>query len=117
MQTKRGLGRGLESLIPPPVTMAEGGETTKGYHTLPVDSIVPNRQQPRTVFDEEKIRELADSIKEQGIIQPLVVSPADDGKYELIAGERRLRASRMIGLERVPAVIKEVTTRGCSRSR
>lgn len=112
MQTKRGLGRGLESLIPPPVTGATDSETQGGYHLLDVDSIVPNRQQPRTIFDEEKIRELADSIEEQGIIQPLAVSPISEGRYELITGERRLRAAKMIGLEKVPAVIKEVDDEG-----
>ncbi len=112
MQTKRGLGRGLESLIPPPVKTEDGAQSTNGYHLLPVDSIIPNRQQPRTVFDEEKIRELGDSIREQGIIQPLVVAKMQDGRYELIAGERRLRAARMIGLEQVPAVIKEVDDEG-----
>ncbi len=112
MQTKRGLGRGLESLIPPPVTPEGGTGAQGGYHLLDVDSIVPNRQQPRTVFDEEKIRELADSIKEQGIIQPLAVAPISEGRYELIAGERRLRAARMIGLDKVPAVIKEVDDEG-----
>jgi len=112
MQTKRGLGRGLESLIPPPATAEAGAGTRAGYHLLEVDSIVPNRQQPRTVFDEEKIRELADSIKEQGIIQPLAVAPISEGRYELIAGERRLRAARMIGLDKVPAVIKEVDDEG-----
>jgi ParB family chromosome partitioning protein len=106
------LGRGLESLIPPAVTSEDGTKSTKGYHLLPVDSIIPNRQQPRTVFDEEKIRELGESIREQGIIQPLAVAKTADGRYELIAGERRLRAARMIGLEQVPAVIKEVDDEG-----
>ncbi len=116
MQTKRGLGRGLESLIPPPAVVpaaADKGEKPEvGYHLLEIDSIVPNRQQPRTVFDEEKIRDLADSIKEQGIIQPLAVVPISGGRYELIAGERRLRAARMIGFAKVPAVIKEVDDEG-----
>jgi ParB family chromosome partitioning protein len=109
-QLKRGLGRGLESLIPPPVVepAREGG----GFHMVPTDSIIPNRQQPRTVFDEEKLRELAESIKEQGIIQPLVVAETSSGRYELIAGERRLRAARLAGLESVPVVIKEVDDAG-----
>ncbi len=107
---KRGLGRGLESLLPPPIATEQAQQT--GLHFVPIDSIVPNRQQPRTVFDEEKIRELADSIREQGIIQPLAVSPLSDGRYELIAGERRLRASRQAGLEQVPVVIKETDGEG-----
>ncbi len=112
MQTKRGLGRGLESLIPPPAYETEKPEEVKGFHLVAVDSIVPNRQQPRTIFDEEKIRELADSIRERGIIQPLVVSPMSDGRYELVAGERRLRAARMLELADVPAVIKKVDEEG-----
>lgn len=114
MQLKRGLGRGMESLIPPPLTEAVGDTENKDrpYRTVPIDSVVPNRLQPRTVFDEEKIRELTDSIREQGIIQPLIVSPMEEGRYELIAGERRLRASRMAGLEEVPVIIKKVDDEG-----
>lgn len=106
MQLKRGLGRGLESLIPPPVIPIETKET--GTRKVPISSILPNRMQPRTVFDEEKIRELSDSIRENGVIQPLIVSPKEDGRFELIAGERRLRAARLAGLLDVPVVIKEV---------
>ncbi|MBN1282558.1 MAG: ParB/RepB/Spo0J family partition protein [Proteobacteria bacterium] len=113
MQAKRGLGRGLESLIPPPMVAAEDGALdSAGFRQIPIDRIVPNRLQPRTVFDEERLRELADSIGEQGILQPLAVSPLPDGRYELIAGERRLRASRMAGLEKVPAVVKQVDNEG-----
>lgn len=109
MQLKRGLGRGLESLIPPPiVTEQSEPEEQNTQKKVPTDKIIPNRLQPRTVFDEEKIRELSESIKEQGILQPLVVTPTSDGRYELIAGERRLRASRLAGLEEVPVVIKKV---------
>lgn len=112
MQLKRGLGRGMESLIPPPVVETIGDSKDRPYRTVPIDSIIPNRLQPRTVFDEGKIRELADSIREQGIIQPLIVSPMEDGRYELIAGERRLRAARMAGLEDVPVIIKKVDDEG-----
>ncbi len=73
MQLKRGLGRGMESLIPPPVVGAVATEE-KNFRKVSIDSVVPNRYQPRTVFDEEKIRELAESIREQGLIQPLVVT-------------------------------------------
>lgn len=110
MQLKRGLGRGLDSLLPPPVI--EKTEKSQDYRKLSLQQIVPNRLQPRTYFDEEKIRELAESIKEQGVIQPLIVSPLADGRYELIAGERRLRASRLAGLEEVPVVIKKVDDEG-----
>jgi ParB family chromosome partitioning protein len=77
---------------------------------VPVASIVPNRLQPRKIFDEEKITELAASIKEQGIIQPLIVNNAGANRYELIAGERRLRAAKTAGLVEVPVVIKNVNT-------
>lgn len=113
MQIKRGLGRGLESLIPPPI-VRDGAEVaySPSPHSVPIDSIVPNRLQPRTVFDEERIREMADSIREQGILQPLVVSPTQGGRFELIAGERRLRAARIAGLVDVPVVIKKVDDGG-----
>lgn len=107
-QLKKGLGRGIDSLIPP-VSIASGSnEQESPYRLVPIEKLVPNRQQPRTIFDEEKIRELADSIKQEGVLQPLIVSPLTDGRYELIAGERRLRAARLAGLEDVPVVIKSV---------
>ncbi len=112
MQQKRGLGRGLESLIPPPLAADSVSAEAAGLKMVEVDHIIPNRQQPRTVFDEEKLRELAESIREQGIIQPLAVSVRSDGRYELIAGERRLRAARLAGLEKVPVVVKEVDDEG-----
>ena len=111
MQLKRGLGRGMESLIPPPVVGAAAAEE-KNFRKVPIDSVVPNRYQPRTVFDEDKIRELAESIREQGLIQPLIVTKMGDGRFELIAGERRLRASRQAGLEDVPVVVKDVDDEG-----
>jgi ParB family chromosome partitioning protein len=106
MQLKRGLGRGIESLIPPPIATAEG--TDKIYRMVAIDKISPNRLQPRTIFDEEKLRELSASIREQGIIQPLIVSKKGDERYELIAGERRFRASKLADLEEVPVIIREV---------
>lgn len=110
MQLKRGLGRGLESLLPPPIPETQTKQDN--YRMAPLDKIIPNRLQPRTSFDEEKLRELADSIKEQGILQPLIVSQVGGGRYELIAGERRFRASRMAGLEEVPVVIRETDDEG-----
>lgn len=111
MQQRKALGRGLESLIPPTITQIRKDEP-KAASTLAIDQIVPNRMQPRTIFDDEKIRELADSIREDGVIQPLIVTPLHDGRYELIAGERRLRASRLAGLSEVPVVIKSVDQEG-----
>jgi ParB family chromosome partitioning protein len=107
MQSRKALGKGLASLIPSePVvqTTSEGGASLL---TANVDCIVPNRAQPRRKFSEEALAELATSIKENGIIQPLVVTPAVAGRYELIVGERRLRASKMAGLTEVPIIIKE----------
>ena len=74
---------------------------------LPLDKIVPNEFQPRRVFDEEKLRELADSIRENGIIQPLVVLAREDGVYEIVVGERRFRASRLAGLATVPVFVSQ----------
>ncbi len=75
---------------------------------IPTGSVLPNPYQPRKYFDEEKLQELADSIKEHGILQPLIVNKNGDNEYELIAGERRLEASKIVGLEKVPVVIKKV---------
>lgn len=111
MQQKRGLGRGIESLIPPPV--AEETTSKEGtYRTVPIDSVHPNRLQPRTVFDEEKLKELADSIREQGVIHPLAVTQTSEGRFELITGERRLRASKIAGLEEVPVIVRKADDEG-----
>ncbi|MBI2975269.1 MAG: ParB/RepB/Spo0J family partition protein [Deltaproteobacteria bacterium] len=121
MQQRKALGRGLDSLIPAIEKNSEAGKLVSSVvntnigdrvKNISVDLIVPNRVQPRKVFDEEKINELAASIKTQGIIQPLIVTPAAGGRYELIAGERRLRASKAAGLSEVPVVIKNVDTEG-----
>lgn len=100
---RRALGKGLSQLI------AEQYEGTP--NEIPVDSIVPNARQPRTHFDEAALQELADSIREHGILQPLLVRPVAEGKYELIAGERRLRASKIAGLTNVPATIRAADNR------
>lgn len=98
---RRALGRGLSQLL------GEAAEETT-LATLPLTSIVPNQRQPRRHFDEEALQELAASIKEVGVIQPLIVRPLADGEYELVAGERRLRASLMAGLDEVPVVIRTI---------
>lgn len=115
---KRGLGKGLGALIPsgaPEAVAAEPGVATPvpmapvagaTYAELPVEAITPNPRQPRTVFDEEAMAELVFSIKEIGLLQPIVVRPLGGGGYELIAGERRLRASREAGLTAIPAIIR-----------
>ena len=99
---KRGLGRGLDALI-------QVEEAPAPVQSLPIGQLKPNRFQPRTRFDDEAIEELAASIKAQGIVQPLVVSPEPDGSYTIVAGERRWRASRRAGLETVPVVVRQVT--------
>ncbi|MCK9165055.1 MAG: ParB/RepB/Spo0J family partition protein [Candidatus Cloacimonas sp.] len=100
------LGRGLSALIPE----NDLEENPKlGISTLPIDSIKPNRYQPRKIFDAEKLAELTESIKENGIIQPLIVTKTTSSEYELIAGERRLEAAKLAGLEKVPVVIRSVS--------
>ncbi len=144
-QPKRGLGRGLDALIPsgarnkpaaqpetppvedPPAPVAEAPAPPpatpapappapepapapprrSGPELLDIDLISPNPEQPRTHFEPEKLRELADSIRQHGIFQPLVVTRDEDGSYRLIAGERRLQAARLAGLQTVPIVSRE----------
>ena len=105
-QPRRGLGRGLDALLP------GGGEapppSTTGAQEIDIDLIAPNPEQPRTNFPLEQLRELAESIREHGVIQPLVVSMAKEGGYRLIAGERRLQAARLADLPTVPVVVREV---------
>jgi ParB family chromosome partitioning protein len=98
----RGLGSGLDALLP---SEPQSG----GAREAAVGEIRQNPRQPRTYFDEQALDELAASIREHGIIQPLIVSQRDDGTYELVAGERRWRAAQRAGLERVPIIIRETT--------
>lgn len=102
---KAGLGRGLEALIP---TESDGGDQPK-YLEVPVDGIKPNPDQPRSRFDDEALNELAASITEVGVLQPVVVSRDGDGTMYLIAGERRWRAARKAGLTTIPAVVRGAT--------
>ncbi|MGV3615067.1 MAG: ParB/RepB/Spo0J family partition protein [Fimbriimonas sp.] len=95
---RRALGKGLSQLI------AEQFEGTPNEVAL--DDIVPNQRQPRTFFDESALEELAASIRDYGVLQPLLVKPLTEGKYELIAGERRLRASKLAGLKTVPVLVR-----------
>ena len=98
---KGGLGRGLESLF------NENATDTDGAVRLNINDIEPNRGQPRKDFDETALSELADSIAQHGLIQPIVVKPTAQGRYSIIAGERRWRACRMAGLNEVPVIIKD----------
>ena len=93
-----GLGRGLDALIP-------SARDDNGIQELPLERISRNPHQPRARFDDEQLGELAASIAVHGVLQPIVVHALADGSYELVAGERRLRAARMAGLSTVPAVV------------
>lgn len=95
---RRALGKGLSQLI--------GEQSDATPSEAPIDAIAPNSRQPRTHFDEAALEELAASIREVGVLQPLLVRPLSDGRYELIAGERRLRASKLAGLTMVPIVVR-----------
>ncbi|MEJ2395391.1 MAG: ParB/RepB/Spo0J family partition protein [Candidatus Thiodiazotropha sp.] len=111
---KRGLGRGLDALLggmqnEPASAAAKSGESKESLNRLPVDLIQRGRYQPRREFDADALRELADSIAAQGVIQPIVVRPVENDRYELIAGERRWRAAQQAGLDEIPVVIKDVT--------
>ncbi len=100
---KTGLGKGLDALIIP----SESALPESGIDQIPVDKIIPNPRQPRTQFNEEELSELAASINEHGVIQPLVVMPgANADEYILVAGERRLQASKLAGLAKVPVIIR-----------
>lgn len=107
MSMNKGLGRGLNALFgdAPARTERTAGDTPPTH--LPLASITPNPDQPRRIFDAQALQELADSIKRQGVLQPLLVRPLADG-YQLVAGERRWRAARMAGLREVPVVIRKM---------
>lgn len=117
MEKKKGLGRGLESLfafydneqVENIATKKTTNEQIKGVDEIELSKITPNPNQPRKRFDESALQELANSIKVHGVIQPLVVNKLDNGNYMIIAGERRWRASKIAGLEKVPVVIKNYT--------
>jgi len=130
-QQRRGLGRGLGALIPAapggapgasagmsgpahgpgPGTAEDGQRHVAGayFDEVPIGSITPNPRQPRQEFDEDTLAELADSIREVGLLQPVVVRPVMPGHYELIVGERRWRAAQRAGLERIPAIVRETS--------
>jgi ParB family chromosome partitioning protein len=130
-QQRRGLGRGLGALIPesPRPAVSEAGQDADAtasaavavpvdpdspaeivgahYKEIPVSAITPNPRQPRRTFDEESLEELAESIRQVGLLQPVVVRAAGPGRYELIMGERRWRASQRAGLTEIPAIVKQ----------
>ena len=98
----RGMGRGLAAILAPTEST---GEPVPELRRLPVDLIAPNPLQPRKAFDEEALIALSESVKERGVVQPVLVRPSPGGTYELVAGERRWRAARLAGLELLPAVV------------
>lgn len=102
---KGGLGKGIDALIYDNSVESSLAQAVK----LPIDEIEPNREQPRKSFEAEPLTELSESIKEHGVLQPLLVRPMADGSYRLVAGERRYRAARMAGLTEVPVTIREMT--------
>lgn len=109
---KRSLGKGLSALIPPKeVAVADGGtgaSVGESVMRVPVEKIRANKYQPRSTFNEERLKELADSIKENGVVQPVLVRKAGEG-FELVAGERRLRAVTTLGYDTIPAIVKDVS--------
>jgi ParB-like partition proteins len=102
MAKPKGLGKGLDALF------MDSQTPDSGVSVIKLSSIEPNRTQPRTKFDSATLQELADSIREHGVLQPLLVRPMENGMYQIVAGERRWRASRMAGLSEVPAVVREM---------
>jgi ParB family chromosome partitioning protein len=101
---KRGLGRGLSALIPETPTEAD-----PALQEIPVDQIFANPYQPRTLFDPLKMEDLVASVREHGILQPILVQKIGAERFQLVAGERRFRAAQAAGMERIPAVIRAVT--------
>ena len=104
MARKSGLGKGLDALF-----VDNSTDHANGVVTLRISEIEPNKNQPRKDFDENALAQLADSIAEHGVLQPLLVRPMTNGGYQLVAGERRWRASKMAGLSEVPVVVQEMT--------
>jgi ParB family chromosome partitioning protein len=95
-----GLGRGLGALIP------NAGPNSDGLLTLDLNAVVPNPRQPRGIFEQAALEELAESLRQVGMLQPILVRPRHDGRYEIVAGERRFRAARLAGMHRIPAVVR-----------
>ena len=97
---QRGMGRGLSAILP------RGGKVDDGLREIPLDLIQPNARQPRQTFDQTRLAELAESIRTRGVLQPVVVTPLAGGMFELVAGERRLRAAQMVELATIPALVR-----------
>ena len=100
-EPQRGMGRGLAAILP------RSGKVEDGLREIPPDLIQPNARQPRRTFDQARLAELAESIRTRGVLQPIVVRPLAGGSFELVAGERRLRAAQMVDLETIPALVRD----------
>jgi len=103
MAVKKGLGKGLDALFIDNSTNSDEMST----ETAKINEVEPNRNQPRKIFEDEPLQQLADSIREHGVIQPILVRPLSSGMYQIVAGERRWRASRMAGLTEIPIIIRD----------
>lgn len=103
-KASHGLGRGLDALLP------QNNPTENVIQEIDIGDIDPNREQPRKTFPEDSIAQLAESIREQGVLQPILVTPELGGRYRIVAGERRYRASRMAGLQTVPCIVRDMDT-------
>ena len=108
MNKRKGLGRGLETLLGTSDATAAASDRTSLPHALPLAVLQPGKYQPRTRMDEGALTELADSIRVQGLMQPVLVRPVGEGRYEIIAGERRVRAAKIAGLDEVPVLVRDV---------
>ena len=113
---KTSLGTGLSSLIPNKLNKENNAPLEKKKFSssdevikIPTENIIPNPNQPRYYFDRDNLKELSESIKEHGIIQPILVTKIDNNKYELIAGERRLQATKLVGIKEIPAIVRLAT--------
>ena len=106
--SKKGLGRGLSSLLPDNDVIEEK-EDIKDVSEMKLTLIEPNKNQPRKSFDKEKLEELSESIKNNGLIQPIIIKPKNNGRYLIVAGERRFRAAKKAGLSTVPVIIRDYT--------
>jgi len=105
----RGLGRGLDALLGGVREDEKKTSDSSEVRMIPVDAITPNPHQPRREFSEDALNDLAASIKTRGVLQPVLIRPLEGGKYELVAGERRLRASKLSGLTEIPTLVREMT--------
>ena len=112
MEKKKALGRGMASLIPDPSLLKDEATPPKTYFYCDIENVIPNKDQPRKKFNEEKLQELSNSILEKGILQPLLVRRLSDFQYEIIAGERRWRAAQKAELKQVPVIIRDSSISG-----